>query len=72
MLNKTQFKMPVYMDDMRGAARKAYRSFHLAAYIIDVDQKLAFIRTYKYSASDLEASLKALLENGGRVTGSNG
>ena len=72
LVKKTQFQMPVYMDDMHGSARKAYHSYHLAAYIIDVDQKLAFIRTYKYTASDLEANLKAILKNGGRLTGSNG
>jgi hypothetical protein len=69
LLNRTQFKMPVYVDDMLGSGRKAYGSFHLAAYIIDVDRKLAFLRKYKYDTDDIESGLKAVLGNGGRMTG---
>jgi hypothetical protein len=65
LLNRTQFKMPIYVDDMLGAARKGYGSFHLAAYIIDVDQKLAFVRKYKYDTDDIESSLKVILGNKG-------
>ena len=62
LLNRTQFEMPVYVDDMSGSARKGYGSFHLAAYIIDADGKLAFVRKYKYDTYDIESGLKALLE----------
>ena len=31
LLNRTRLTMPVYIDDMQGTGRKAYRSFHLAA-----------------------------------------
>ena len=67
LLNRTQFTMPVYVDDMLGSARKGYYSFHLAAYIIDANGKLAFLRNYKYDTQEIESSLKALLGNGGRM-----
>jgi hypothetical protein len=69
LLNRTQFKMPVYVDDMMGSVRKGYGSFHLAAYIIDVDRKLAFLRKYKYDTDEIESGLKAVLDNDGRMTG---
>lgn len=68
LLNRTQFTMPVYVDDMLGSGRKGYGSFHLAAYIIDVDRKLAFVRQYKYDTQDIESRLKAVLSNEGRMT----
>jgi GGDEF domain-containing protein len=61
LLNRTQFTMPVYVDDMLGSGRKGYGSFHLAAYIIDLDRKLAFVRKYKYDTQDIESALKAVL-----------
>ena len=66
LLNRTQFTMPVYVDDMLGSGRKSYGSFHLAAYIIDLDRKLAFVRKYKYDTQDIESSLKAVLGKGGQ------
>ncbi len=69
LLNRTQFTMPVYIDDMLGSGRKSYGSFHLAAYIIDVDRKLAFVRKYKYDTHDIESVLKAVLGNDGRMPG---
>ena len=49
-----------------GSGRKSYGSFHLAAYIIDLDRKLAFVRKYKYDTQDIESSLKAVLGKGGQ------
>jgi hypothetical protein len=62
LLNRTHFKMPVYVDDMQGSSRKSYGSFHLAAYIIDADRKLAFVSKYKYDTKDIESGLRAVLD----------
>jgi len=69
LLNRTQFTMPIYVDDMLGSGRKSYGSFHLAAYIIGVDGKLAFVRKYKYDTDDIESGLKGVLGNDGRMPG---
>jgi hypothetical protein len=67
LLNRTQLTMPIYVDNMLGAGRKSYGSFHLAAYIIDADRKLALVQKYKYDTQDIESRLKAVLGNNGRI-----
>ena len=61
LIRETGLTLPIYIDDMKGSARKAYAGFHLAAYVINTDGKLALVRTYKYKVPDVRSALLALL-----------
>ena len=62
LIHDTGLTLPVYIDDMKGIARKAYSGFHLSAYVINTDGKLVFAERYKYKATDVEAALLPLLK----------
>jgi hypothetical protein len=62
LIQETGLTLPVYVDDMKGTARKAYSGFHLSAYVINTDGKLVFAERYKYKAADVEAALIPLLK----------
>ena len=64
LLQRTGLTLPIYIDDMKGSGRKAFAGYHLSAYVIDTDGKLAFVRRYKYDVADVETALTALLERG--------
>lgn len=63
LIEKTGLKLPVYVDDMKGSARKAYSSYHLAAYIINSDGEFAFLKQYRYEVDDVRTALKEALKN---------
>jgi len=65
LIEKRELTLPVYIDDMQGSARKAYGSYHLAAYIIDENMRITFVRKYKYEVTDLQEALEATLQNAG-------
>lgn len=62
LLRKTGLTLPIYIDDMKGTGRKAFSGFHLSAYVIDTDAKLAFVRRYKYDVADVKSALTTVLE----------
>lgn len=62
LLAETGLTLPVYIDDMKGTGRKAYSGFHLAAYVINIDGKLALAERYKYDVADVERALVSLLD----------
>lgn len=62
LIRDTGLTFPLYIDDMKGTARKAYEGFHNSAFIIDTSGRLVFAERYMYKASDVEAALASLLE----------
>ena len=49
--------VPIYLDDMKGSARKAFGSFHMAQYVIKPDGRLGHVRAYGRIGSSLRSYL---------------
>ena len=70
LVDRLKYRAPLALDDIGGAAEKAYGAWPERIYIIGTDGKIAYkggMGPFEFHPDEAEKELAALLGHGGRV-----